>query len=139
MNSYKITRMSEALYVGIAAKKLAKDNGFSDRELIQIAISVSELATNIIKYCGYGEIELSCEERVFQILAMDKGPGIKNVDKVFMDHHSDTKHQPEEDLIEHNDRDTGLPAVKRLMDTCEIITGYNGTVVIAEKKRSPYK
>jgi anti-sigma regulatory factor (Ser/Thr protein kinase) len=67
-----------------AAIKLAQSLGFSERYQADAALVVSEAATNIIKYAGRGEILLrrymSGDVPGIELLALDRGPGIANLD-----------------------------------------------------------
>lgn len=64
--------------------KLAQSLGFSERYQSDAALVASEAATNIIKYAGKGEILLrqykSGDIPGIELLALDRGPGITNLD-----------------------------------------------------------
>ncbi|ACD20115.1 ATP-binding SpoIIE family protein phosphatase [Paraburkholderia phytofirmans] len=57
--------------------------GLSDKRQADVALILTEAATNILKYAGHGEITLrSYEEgntQALEIIALDRGPGIANV------------------------------------------------------------
>ena len=67
-----------------ATIKLAQSLGFSERYQADAALVASEAATNIIKYAGRGEILLrrymSEDVPGIELLALDRGPGIANLD-----------------------------------------------------------
>jgi len=67
-----------------ATIKLAQSLGFSERYQADAALVASEAATNIIKYAGRGEILLrqytSGEVPGLELLALDRGPGIANLE-----------------------------------------------------------
>jgi len=67
-----------------ATIKLAQSLGFSERCQADAALVASEAATNIIKYAGRGEILLrqyiSGDVSGIELLALDRGPGIPNLD-----------------------------------------------------------
>ena len=67
-----------------ATIKLAQSLGFSERYQADAALVASEAATNIIKYAGRGEILLrhyvSGDVPGIELLALDRGPGIPNLD-----------------------------------------------------------
>jgi anti-sigma regulatory factor (Ser/Thr protein kinase) len=88
-----ITSMEQALSLtdksGVAEArratiKLAQSLGFSERYQAAAALVASEAATNIIKYAGRGEILLrpymSGNVSGIELLALDRGPGIANLD-----------------------------------------------------------
>ena len=64
--------------------RLAQTLGFSERYQADAALVASEAATNIIKYAGRGEILLrrymSGDVSGIELLALDRGPGIVNLD-----------------------------------------------------------
>jgi anti-sigma regulatory factor (Ser/Thr protein kinase) len=64
--------------------RLAQSLGFSERYQADAALVASEAATNIIKYAGRGEILLrrymSGDIPGIELLALDRGPGIVNLD-----------------------------------------------------------
>lgn len=67
-----------------ATIKLAQSLGFSERYQADAALVATEAATNIIKYAGSGEILLrryaSGDVLGLELLALDRGPGIANLD-----------------------------------------------------------
>jgi serine/threonine-protein kinase RsbT len=135
---YRVEHISDSIYLQTVSKRLAAQMGFSRRDQVHIAISVSELATNIVKYGGGGEIIFTLlDSSTIQVIARDNGPGIMNTEMAFRDHYSDSKYLLDDDFREHEGRGTGLPAVKRLMDECRIeSTGNDGTVIVATKKNN---
>jgi serine/threonine-protein kinase RsbT len=107
------------------ARKAAMAIGFDDIVSQMIATAVSELANNIIKYAGRGEIIL---ERIIvqnragmEVIARDSGPGIEDIQKAMADHYSTG------DTL-----GLGLPGVKRMMDEFELTSkpGKRTTVTI---------
>lgn len=135
MQIYKVEDSFDSIYLQRVVKRLASALGFSAADQTRIAISVSELATNILKYSGSGEIIFDVEDtNAITITARDNGPGIKDLDMAFKDHHSDTRCLLDDDFKIHKGRGTGLPAVKRLMDECQVVsTGKDGTVIVIKK------
>ena len=138
MHRYEVRNIDDAYYLQVIAKRLAEQMGFSEKNQTEIAISVSELTTNIVKYSKHGEILFNTNDgNYLEIMARDEGPGIKNVEMAFKDHYSDTRCLLDDNFRNHKGRGTGLPAVKRLMDECWVeSTGSKGTVIIARKKLS---
>jgi len=95
------------------ARKFATAIGFSENICQMIATAVSELANNIVKYAGRGEIlmeRIVAQNRVgMQVTAWDRGPGIQNIQNAMADHYSTG-----------NTLGLGLPGVKRMMDEFEL-------------------
>jgi len=108
-------------------RALASRLGFSSGELTVIATAISEVARNIVEYAGHGEIRLSlCQEggrTGLCVVACDKGPGIRDVEKAMRDGYST-----------HKGLGLGLPGARRLMDEFEIVSEIgSGTTVTMRK------
>jgi anti-sigma regulatory factor (Ser/Thr protein kinase) len=112
----------------IAASNFALGLGFPKHECNSISTSVSELARNILKYAGSGEIVLEeTDRRGVQVTAKDKGPGIEDVEAAMQDHYSSS-----------GTLGLGLPGVRRMMDEFEIdTTPGEGTTVVVRKWHEP--
>ncbi len=101
--------------------------GFVSTDLTLIATAISELARNILLYAREGEVELHLiqEDRRngMVIIARDQGPGIHDVERAMQDGFSTS-----------GGLGLGLPGVKRLMDSFELISvpGRGTTVQISK-------
>jgi anti-sigma regulatory factor (Ser/Thr protein kinase) len=75
-----------------AAQNLASDAGFSEVGASQLAIVVNELASNLVKHGGGGELVLSrlrdADRAGIEVLAIDKGVGIVNLARSMTDGYS---------------------------------------------------
>lgn len=71
-----------------AAEARAAALGFSDTERGRLAVIVTELATNILRHGGGGAVLLDSDERAVHVLALDKGPGMRNVSECMRDGYS---------------------------------------------------
>ncbi|MGE7666325.1 anti-sigma regulatory factor [Ureibacillus composti] len=105
----------------------AKAIGFTTVDQARIATAISELAKNIYLYASEGDIiieRLKEKNRIgIAITAIDKGPGIANLQSVLEDSFSNS-----------GSSSVGIPAVKRLMDKLEIESEVGkGTKVRIEK------
>ncbi len=101
--------------------------GFCETPSRMIATAVSELARNILKYANRGEIRLRQVEgqggRGIEIEAVDRGPGIADLDSAMRDHFSSG-----------GTLGLGLPGVERMMDEFSLeSTPGKGTRVTARK------
>ena len=110
----RISSESDAARSLIAASRCAQDLGFTQQECQTISTAVSELARNILKHAGNGEITIEETEvdgrTAIQITAGHRGPGVE--------------------------MEPGLPGVKRLMDEFEIDSAPGkGTRVVVRKWR----
>ena len=115
----------------LEASRMARALAFPQQATQTVATAVSELARNILKYAGTGEIlidEVGTEKQVgIQITARDKGPGIADVEAAMRDHFSSS-----------GTLGLGLPGVKRMMDEFEIDSAPGrGTRVVVRKWREP--
>ena len=127
MNQIRIPVRNETgiAWAVMEARKSAIAIGFDEVICQMIATAVSELANNIIKYAGRGEIIM---ERIIvnrragmEVVARDSGPGIEDIQKAMADHFSTG------DTL-----GLGLPGVKRMMDEFELSSdpGKRTTVTI---------
>ena len=111
-----------------AARELAARLGFTRTDLTLIATAVSEVARNIVRFAGQGEIvvELLDQARCgVRVVAMDAGPGIADVGKALTDGYST-----------YSGLGLGLPGARRLMDEFAIMTEMGrGTTVTMTKWR----
>jgi serine/threonine-protein kinase RsbT len=117
----------DVAYAALAAKKYAKEIGFSTASQCMISTAVSELARNIFIYAKKGIISLSffseSSKNGIEIVAEDLGPGIQDIDKAM-----------EENFSTGGTMGVGLPGTKRLMDYFKIDSHPGkGTKVIIRK------
>ena len=111
----------------IEAGRFSQSTGFAETPSRMIATAVSELAQNILRYAGRGEIRVRRVERLgsrgVEIEAVDDGPGIAEPEQALTDHYSTG-----------GTLGLGLPGVKRLMDEFDLETQCGrGTRVTARK------
>lgn len=118
----------EPFQVGEVRRKaiaLAEGLAFRSTEAGKVAIVVTEAAANLVKHGGGGQILLQAlcngEVRGLEVLALDRGPGIANLQEAFRDGYS-TGGSP----------GNGLGAMRRLSDLFEIhsVPG-GGTALLA--------
>ncbi|MDR7074891.1 anti-sigma regulatory factor [Fictibacillus barbaricus] len=108
-------------------RNMAKELGFGNVDQARITTAISELARNIYLYAGKGKI---CIEPIDQlgkkglrIIAIDNGPGIREIRKVMQDGYTTS-----------GGLGAGLPGVKRLMDEFSIESTVDvGTEISATK------
>ena len=106
-----------------AVAQLSEQLKFTDTDAGRAGIIVSELSQNLVKHAGGGEIVLRplIEDRVtgLEILSIDKGPGFE-LQKCFNDGYSTS-----------GTAGTGLGSVRRLSSQFDVISGSNGSVLMA--------
>jgi anti-sigma regulatory factor (Ser/Thr protein kinase) len=111
--SYEIEDRSFVAYVKREIHSAAKIAFFDVSRAGAVDIAVSELTSNIIKHAAKGELlyrfSKENDRKVFEIICMDSGPGIKDVSHAMKDGVSTTKTLGE-----------GLGALERLSDIFQV-------------------
>jgi anti-sigma regulatory factor (Ser/Thr protein kinase) len=108
------------------ARELAVRAGFTGTTPTLIATAVSEVARNIVRFAGRGEIsvELVDDPRPgLAVTARDTGPGIADVEQAMTDGYST-----------YHGLGLGLPGARRLMDEFAVVSeaGRGTTVTMAK-------
>ncbi len=108
-----------------AAYALARELGFASKECQELAIVVSELASNIVKYGVRGSIELEVVSDALRgcgilILARDRGPAFRNLAMALQDGCDDDGPIDPAKLLTRRGLGIGLGAVARLSDSFEV-------------------
>jgi RNA polymerase sigma factor (sigma-70 family) len=110
------------------ARELAGRLEFSSTDLTVIATAVSEVARNIVRFAGAGEIVLELLEeprRGVRVVARDTGPGIADMERAMTDGYSS-----------YGGLGLGLPGARRLMDEFAVVSEIGrGTTVTMTKWR----
>ena len=112
-----------------SALQMAQKADFSSTEEAMIATAASELATNILRYAGSGEIMISVVrnpdyELGIELSAFDSGPGIEDIELAMKEQYSSLS----------NSLGLGLPSVKRITDEFIVESAPGkGTHVLARK------
>ena len=124
MRSFAISESSQVTEARRESIGLTRSLGFSEEDQGRVGIVVTELATNLIKHAGSGELRVGASptsgERCIEILAIDRGPGM-DVETCLVDGYSTA-----------GSRGTGLGASRRQATTFEAFsTAAGGTVLHA--------
>ncbi len=118
MRGFLNSEQSEILHMRREAEALAKGLGFSPEDCGRLAIIATELATNLLKHAGHGEILLGLSENAsvpcVELIALDQGSGMVDVDACLVDGYSTAGSQG-----------TGLGAAKRQATSFDIYSGLN--------------
>ncbi|ATQ75461.1 serine/threonine protein kinase [Massilia violaceinigra] len=81
--AYHVGELSEIASARRAGNTLARQLGFDETRAGQLAIVITEAATNIVKHAREGEILLRAlhagERAGVEVIALDRGPGMANV------------------------------------------------------------
>jgi serine/threonine-protein kinase RsbT len=126
--TFHLDQPSDTEAVVVFTRQMAKQAGFNTTDEFMIAVAASELATNILRYAGIGEITINVigahEHNGIEIIALDKGAGISDIDLAMQEGYTTTE----------KSLGMGLPSVKKIMDEFEIKSGLQlGTLVKARK------
>lgn len=118
-----ISQVGEARRAGAA---MARRFGFAETLEGKVALVVTEVASNLLKHAGHGQVLLrGLEERDqlgIEILALDQGPGMGDLDRCLRDGFS-TAGSP----------GTGLGAITRVSDLVEVYTlPQGGTALLSQ-------
>jgi anti-sigma regulatory factor (Ser/Thr protein kinase) len=112
------------------ASELAVALGFDESATGRVALALTEVATNLLKHAGRGEILLnatrSARGPVVEVVALDKGQGMVNVDRCFEDGYS-TAGSP----------GTGLGALRRLASGLDVYSRPFGTALLVRLGPTP--
>jgi anti-sigma regulatory factor (Ser/Thr protein kinase) len=124
VRSYAVTKREDAVVIAPQARRLALQFGLGARRSAELAIVVSELATNIAKHGIRGEIKLILDDDVpprgeMTVIARDIGPPIRDL-AVAMTDGCDDRGPIDPSLILHRGGlGTGLGAILRFSDRFE--------------------
>ena len=123
-NIYRIVieREDDVHMASTIGKRVSEEYGLSKSDQTKLVVSILELTRNIVFYAGKGELFIKPSAYGIEILAIDKGPGISNLEQVLNN-----------TVQSKTGLGLGLSGVKRLMDEFEIISNDNGTRVRAVK------
>ena len=125
--SYSVTDRSYVSFVKRAIHLEVLHKRFTSQQKGEIDIIVSEITSNLVKHAGGGELLYRIsnegeEDSVFEILAVDKGPGM-----------ADTTRMLKDGISTKNTLGQGLGAIHRLSNLAQVysIPGW-GTVLYAK-------
>lgn len=111
------------LIASAAAERLSEAIGFDVQSRNEIVLAVRELATNIVRHAGSGDVLLTATDHSLVVVAEDHGPGIADVHLAVQDGYSTA-----------GSLGYGLGTVNRLMHemTIDSVRG-RGTIVTARR------
>lgn len=114
-----------------AVTQLARELGFKKFEAAELAIVVSELCSNIVKYGVHGSLEVDGHVDAahgigIAIVAHDVGPAFRNLKMALQDGCDDDGPIDPGILLRRNGLGIGLGAVRRLTDTLSVEHGPDG-------------
>lgn len=147
MPTYKVRDPLDVYAPRQAVLDLAPKLGFSRNDAQELAIVISELASNIVKYGIRGSIEIDSHHDPehgpgMRIVARDIGPPFRNLEMALQDGCDDTGPIDPARLLKRGGLGIGLGAVVRFTDslTVEHATGGKEIRVIRylKRKKKPF-
>lgn len=129
--SFEIREPSAVSQARRTFSHLASDIGFSEADAGRVALVTTEMATNLLKHSGGGELIVSETQgggaRGLDLLALDTGPGIEDLDRALIDGYSTA-----------GSSGTGLGAMRRQSQAFDLYSQVGaGTAVFARLLRAP--
>ena len=124
--AHVVCEISDSSHVGEArrcAAGVAHSAGLDSTQCGNVAIVVTELATNILNHAARGTIllhELVAPGAGVEVIAIDRGPGMPNIDHCMADGYSTG-----------GTKGNGLGAVRRLADQFDVWSDARGTAAVA--------
>jgi serine/threonine-protein kinase RsbT len=108
----RIATEADLVFARRVGRDLAQEVGLSLTDQALLAAAISELARNILSYAGEGRMHLAVLEpssRGVEVIAVDEGPGIADLDLALQDGYSTG-----------GGLGLGLPGTRRISDEFEI-------------------
>jgi anti-sigma regulatory factor (Ser/Thr protein kinase) len=129
-----VRALGDVLLARSRAQELCIQFGMGTRRATEIAIAVSELATNIVKYGIHGEVELVLDpdggtRGSVRVTARDVGPPIRNLEVALQDGCDDTGPIDPALVLRRGGLGTGLGAVLRFADLFEYQQAETGKAI----------
>lgn len=122
---------SDAAVAAALGRRFARQVGLTAPASAEVAVVVSELATNLVRHAGAGgTVELWCEAGWLFIRSRDRGPGMADPARLFMGRGEGRPGPlPGESLGE------GGAAVMRLTDGVHVSNREGGGLEVVARKR----
>jgi len=127
--SVAVVESSQTSAARLEARDLAERAGFDETDAHRVGLVATELATNLVKHASEGgellmRLTTTTPGAEIELMAIDRGPGIRDVGRCLSDGHSTT-----------GSPGTGLGAIRRLADDFDIFSLPDcGTVVLARMR-----
>ena len=140
--TFPVSRREDALVIGREAQRLGLLFGLTKKRAGELAIVVSELASNIAKYGVKGEIGLSFDpdsdpEGDVWVAARDVGPPFRDLELAKTDGCNDRGPIDPADILGRRGLGTGLGAVLRLAEHFECRQDEAGKEITVLFRREP--
>ncbi len=135
MRSFRIEHDVDAFAARRGAREFAAAIGFDRRAATELAIAVSELASNIVKYGVRGDITIAPIDdpklgEGLCIVAADEGPAFRDFATALQDGCDDRGPLDPVTFLARHGIGAGLGAVKRFSDTIALEPTENGKRIV---------
>lgn len=132
--SFPVRALGDVLIARKRAQEMALQFGLGSRRATEIAIAVSELATNIVKYGIHGEVTVVQDPGAgrsggIRVVARDIGPPIRNLEVALQDGYDDAGPIDPALVLRRGGLGTGLGAVLRFADLFEYQQSEGGKAI----------
>lgn len=133
---FSVRARSDAIVAGSQARRLAREWGLGAKRSMELAIVVSELASNIVKHGIQGELSLAFlpdapPHGEVTVVARDVGPPIRDLELAMTDGYDDQGPIDPALLLRRRGLGTGLGAIARLADRVEYLQEEDGKAITA--------
>ncbi|HEX9945258.1 MAG TPA: ATP-binding protein [Thermoanaerobaculia bacterium] len=130
---FPIRGRMDVVAVSSRARRLAREFGLNGKRSKELAIAVSELASNIVKHGIRGEIVLTLDspQSEIRVDARDVGPPIRDLKLAMTDGYDDQGPIDPALFLRRGGLGTGLGAVARFADRVEYREEEGGKTVTA--------
>jgi anti-sigma regulatory factor (Ser/Thr protein kinase) len=137
---YPVRQWADVAIARHQARRMAREHGLAPRRAGEVAIVVSELASNIVKYGVRGEVAVAIDTRpaaaaMVVVTARDAGPPFRDLATALRDGHDDRSPIDPAVLVQRGGLGTGLGAVLRLTDRLEVRQEPTGKEITATFSR----
>jgi anti-sigma regulatory factor (Ser/Thr protein kinase) len=134
--TFAIQGRSDVVVAGSQGRRFAVRHGFDVRRATELAIVVSELASNIVKHGVRGEIRLIWSPETpprgeIAVEAHDVGPPIRDLQLAMIDGYDDRGPIDPALILRRGGLGTGLGAAARLADRLDYREEAGGKVITA--------
>jgi anti-sigma regulatory factor (Ser/Thr protein kinase) len=134
--AFPVRARTDAVVASSQARRLAREWGLGAKRSMELAIVVSELASNIVKHGIRGEISLAFHPDAspraeITVVAHDVGPPIRDLEMAMTDHFDDQGPIDPALLLRRRGLGTGLGAIARLADRVEYRQEEDGKAITA--------
>jgi serine/threonine-protein kinase RsbT len=137
MPSYSVRDPIDVFHVRSCIARFATELGFNRRESQELAIVASELASNILKYGGGGELSaeptVDDERAGLKLVASDRGPPFRNLESALKDGWDDDGPIDPMHYLKRKGIGGGLGAIVRLTDTFAVNETALGKQIVTRR------